>query len=287
MMSKRFFLMLLLLAFGVRRSADGQTRWPFEMNVAAFQVHADFSLQQHQQDLVELAQLNHEVANLFGLDPPSKETHVYLFRKKSTYRKYLKRYFPGLSQRRAMFIQQSGVGMVFACRGKEMMTDLRHEGVHAVLHSSLPMVPLWLDEGLAEYFEVPAKDRRSNNPHLEAIRKQGPGQITSIRELEKIDDFSKMQSHHYRDAWAWIHFSLHGSELARQTLLSYLHDIQQQAPPGAFSARMESAIPNLERSLDRHFFADRATPWPPRKASRLPRPNLLRYTHEKTRRIRH
>ncbi|GIT30210.1 MAG: hypothetical protein Ct9H300mP1_22560 [Planctomycetaceae bacterium] len=32
--------------------------------------------------------------------------------------------------------------------------DLRHEFTHGVLHSSLKRVPLWLDEGLAEYFEV-------------------------------------------------------------------------------------------------------------------------------------
>jgi hypothetical protein len=44
--------------------------------------------------------------------------------------------------------------MVFAYRGEDFETDLRHECTHALLNAALPVVPLWLDEGLAEYFEV-------------------------------------------------------------------------------------------------------------------------------------
>ena len=45
--------------------------------------------------------------------------------------------------------------MVYTYWGNRIQQDLRHELTHAILHSVLKDVPLWLDEGLAEYFEVP------------------------------------------------------------------------------------------------------------------------------------
>ena len=45
--------------------------------------------------------------------------------------------------------------LVYTYWGDRIQQDLRHELTHALLHSVLKDVPLWLDEGLAEYFELP------------------------------------------------------------------------------------------------------------------------------------
>ena len=286
-MSRSFLLVFVLFVLGNFRIANGQPKWPYETKVGAFQVHADFSLKNYQAEFTELAQLHTEVAKILGLGPHSKETHFYVFRKKSTYRKYLNRYFPGISQRRAMFIQQSGIGMVFAYRSKRLMTDLRHEGTHAILHGSLPMVPLWLDEGLAEYFEVPAPDRQSKNPHLDSIRSSGTNvNISSIQELKQLSDFSKMQNHHYRDAWAWVHFMLHRSDSTRQALRSHVSDIQQHVPPGDLTIRLEKVVPDLELEFRKHFFAERVTPLMSQKPNRLFFLKSSRYSPKKSRQIR-
>ena len=76
---------------------------------------------------------------------------------KATYQAYMKQYFPKVPYRRALFIKARGPGMVFACQGTDFEIDVRHESTHALLHAWLPSVPLWLDEGLAEYFEVAAR----------------------------------------------------------------------------------------------------------------------------------
>ena len=37
---------------------------------------------------------------------------------------------------------------------------------HGYLHSAFPSIPLWLDEGLAEYFETPRGDAGLNGRHV-------------------------------------------------------------------------------------------------------------------------
>ena len=68
-----------------------------------------------------------------------------------------------------MFVQDRGVEQVFAQWGPDFRIDLHHEGTHALLHASLARVPLWLDEGLAKYFEVPPAQRANGNPYLPIV----------------------------------------------------------------------------------------------------------------------
>ncbi len=144
--------------------------------------------------------------------------------------------------------------MVFAFQSREMPVDLRHESTHAVLHSILPMVPLWLDEGLAEYFEVPPAARYRQNPHLAEIRtrlrwRRPP----SLKKLEELRDVSEMHSDQYRDAWAWAHFLLHGPPTAQEELQRFLADIQSYTPPGRLDVRLARRIPLVEQDFAEHF----------------------------------
>ena len=47
--------------------------------------------------------------------------------------------------------------------------DLRHEMTHAYLHAVVPNVPLWLDEGLAKYFELPRQQHGLNQPYVRQV----------------------------------------------------------------------------------------------------------------------
>src|SRR5690606_12817525 len=95
---------------------------------------------------------------------------VYLLASQESYQRYVQQYFPDVPYRRALFVKTRGPGMVFAFDNAEFAVDVRHESTHALLHSSLPNVPLWLDEGLAEYFEVERALRASGNPHLARVK---------------------------------------------------------------------------------------------------------------------
>ena len=65
------------------------------------------------------------------------------------------RHFPGTPSRRAFFVESPTHLSVYAQWGDRVQEDLRHEVVHGYLHAVLRDIPLCLDEGIAEYFEVP------------------------------------------------------------------------------------------------------------------------------------
>lgn len=228
--------------------------WPDEYQAGPFMCHADFSLAEHRGLLNSLPRLQRDLVTLVGIGVSQEPIHLFLFRKKSTYQAYLKQYFPQVPSRKALFIKGRGPGMVFAYRGDDFETDVRHECTHALLNASLPMVPLWLDEGLAEYFEVPASKRAYESPHMTSV-KLGVrlAQVPKLGGLEQLSNLSQMSSSKYRHAWAWVHFMLHGPQEAREVLSRYLADIQALTPPGQLSRRLRHRMPNLEQRFAEHF----------------------------------
>ena len=235
-------------------SNSSAAQWPAEWRHGNLQFHADFHLPSSTPVLADLADLQDAVPRTLHLEVSVEPIHVYLFRAKRTYQGYLKQYFPGVPYRRALFIKQRGPGMVFAYYSDEFAVDLRHEATHAILHTSLPFVPLWLDEGLAEYYEMPPASRIAGHPHLPEVRRQlARRQFPELTLLEDRGELSEMSSADYRDAWAWVHFLLHGPPSVRRGFISYLADIQAHAPPGLLSHRLQLASHRLKPELVEHF----------------------------------
>jgi hypothetical protein len=197
--------------------------WIEHRQAGPFEIRADFALDNHAHLLTELERLEGSLASVLKMGPIVEPVHIILFKSKQSYESYLGRYFNGAPARRALFIKGSQPGWVFAYLNPQFEIDLRHEGTHALLHAQLPMVPLWLDEGLAEYFEVPEPDRANGNPHLK-YTKWGAlvRRMRSLSELEELSEVRDMGNSEYRAAWAWIHFMIHGPEAAQQVLVQFL-----------------------------------------------------------------
>jgi hypothetical protein len=116
------------------------------------------------------------------------------------------------------------------------------------------MVPLWLDEGLAEYFELAEDQRAFDHPHLSSLRwNLRLGIMPSLESLEERQELSEMGSMEYRYSWAWAHFMLHGPVAAHHALVGYLRDISLRRPPGRLSERLSHDVPEIERQLVQHF----------------------------------
>jgi len=243
----------LMLAVWVPVSARA-AQWPDEFQAGQFLCHADFPLAAFRPLLSSMPALEEELVRLLGLQPSRELTHVFLFHNKSTYQGYVKQYFPEAPSRKALFIKDRGLGMVFAYEGDEFEVDLRHECTHALLNAALPVAPLWLDEGLAEYFEVEASQRAAGHPHQKYVRWNAYlGQTPRLEDLEQVREVNQMTRTRYRQAWAWVHFMLHGPPAARTVLIEYLRDIRNNTPPGQLSDRLLSAIPDLDRVFLKHF----------------------------------
>ena len=233
-----------------------QQRWPDERSAGPFVCHANFSLENYGTLLAEMGQLQRDLTSTLGIEAAREPMHLFLFADKQTYQAYLQRYFPGVPQRRALFVKGRGPGMVFAYRNRDFEVDVRHESTHALLHASQAAVPLWLDEGLAEYFEAPADQRVYDNPHLKLVRWSARfGRTPQLEVLERIENLDQMGRGEYRDAWAWVHFMLHGSTDARDELSRYIADIQNGAPSEPLSRRLRRRIGDLDRRFLDHFRA--------------------------------
>ncbi len=250
---------LLLLAFFAAVVFAAQTRdcaaqWVDGRTAGPFVCRAEFSLAGSENLLRELIQIQADLVKYLGLPEASEQIEVYLFRDKRSYSRFLDRHLPKIPYRRALFIKGQGPGRVYVYRSRELAVDLRHESTHALLHAVLPVVPLWLDEGLAEYFEVPADQRAFDNPHLSKLRwNLRLGTKPKLSDLESKGSLSEMGGAEYRYAWAWVHFMLHGPREAHQELVQFLAALQARTPPGLLSQRLNRHLPRSEQHLVAHF----------------------------------
>jgi hypothetical protein len=143
-------------------------------------------------------------------------------------------------------------------KSNDFEVDLRHEMTHAIIHASIRRVPIWLDEGLAKYFEVPLQDRASNHPYMAKIQRSTRfGMVPSLAQLttlETVDDMGRTKE--YRDAWAWTHFLIHRSPETHRLLAGYLQMLATWSPeevkPVVVGLRevKEEPIPSLKLYLD-------------------------------------
>ena len=203
----------------------------------------------------EMGKLHEDLVRTLEIGRVREPIHMFLFDRKSTYKQYMDFYFPELPfVAKAMYLKKRGPGRVFAFRHKDFAIDVRHESTHALLHASLPMMPLWLDEGLAEYFEVTREQRPYDNPHLAKTKWElRLGKSNRIERLEKISTLKNMEDADYRRAWAWVHFMLHGPKEARSELLAYFQDLKNDRPPGLLSERLRRRFPDLSQRMANHF----------------------------------
>lgn len=253
-------LMFALLAFIILASLGNcatAADWTDSRISGPFICRADFNLTEVQGVLDSFAALQTDLVQLLGVAPAKEPIEIYLFHDKATYAAYMKRYLPDVPNRRAVYVKGQGPGRVFAFWSPEVEVDLRHECTHALLHASLPLVPLWLDEGLAQFFEVGAARRAGGHPHLDAIRRNVRwglwGRVPKLETLESKVKVADMGSNEYRDSWAWVHFMLLGPPAAREELKAYLADIQHNTPPGRLSTRLANRLPQLDALYVEHF----------------------------------
>jgi hypothetical protein len=232
---------------------SAEPAWVDVRQLGPFICHATFSLDEYQRLLGELPDLQRELTRTLGVPAATQPIHIYLFADADAHRRYIAERFPTVPYRRALFVKVDASQGVYAYRQEELDIDLRHECTHALLHAVLADVPLWLDEGLAEYFEMPPGQRAYDHPHLESLRwNMRLGVMRSVEKLEEREDLGDMGPLDYRYSWAWVHFMLHGPEAAHHALVGYLADLRRPSA-GRLSARLAGGVPNAPERLVQHF----------------------------------
>lgn len=209
---------------------------------------SDFEIPRDHALVTELQDLRQEIVSTLKLPPQRDQVTVYLFSDQASYAKYLKATWPELPDRRAYFVGTSRELAVYTFWGSRTLEDLRHEYTHGILHSSLEGVPLWLDEGLAEYFEVRGETSGEiNKEHAHELATSiGNGWKPDLHRLEDITEFSDMQRLDYQEAWAWVHYMLHATPETRVELCDYMFELRKRANAGRMSERLAKIRPQID-----------------------------------------
>lgn len=198
--------------------------------------------------------LRDSVCKELKIAPPRGVILVYIFGEKGSFDHYLKKRYPHLPARRAFFMAQSRPGsrdedlVVLTWWSEKLEQDLRHELTHALLHTAIPEIPLWLDEGLAEYFELEAFPTMAEERRRQALLDFTSSNRPDISRLESLHDIQQMGREEYREAWCWTRWMLNGSPGARSLLLSYLNDLRGSQKT-KLSQKLQQAIPDSKARM--------------------------------------
>jgi hypothetical protein len=247
----------------------------YSFRIAPYVFLADFEVNRDQPLFQDLANLRNQVSRELQLPVGAAAVQVYLFENRERYDAFIKARYPTLPPRRAFFVAQPRTMggaedlLVYTYWGERIGQDLRHELTHALLHSVIRNVPLWLDEGLAEYFELPADQKGVNAGHVAHLcRDPGGPYKPDLDRLERMKDVDQMNRPEYREAWAWVHLLLHSTPEAREVLTGYLQQLHDNRNPGPLAPRLAAVFPSPEETFTRHVAALDAGPLPPEPSVR-------------------
>lgn len=173
-------------------------------------VYSDIKLPNNHRLLRDLSARRRDIADILLLPMSDEPINVFLFKDEKRYQRYLKQNHPQFPERRAFFVKNDTELKVFAHWGEFVAEDLRHEVTHGYLHATVPNIPLWLDEGLAEYFEVPRGEQGFHRQHIYFLTKhaQAADWNPSLTRLESLVDPARMTQLDYAESWLWVHYLL-------------------------------------------------------------------------------
>jgi hypothetical protein len=157
--------------------------------------------------------------------PDEDPVEIYVLDDRDAFEHFLKFYYPELPPRRAFFLAQGDRRVVYTYQSPRLDEDLRHEATHALVRGWYGDVPLWLDEGLAEYFETPTDAIDAQHEHLARIPADlKNGWAPDLARLETLTDIHQMTPRDYRESWAWVHLMLSAGQPADSPLIAFLEE---------------------------------------------------------------
>ena len=144
------------------------------------------------------------------------------------------------------------------------LETLFHEALHAWVRRNLPWAPLWLNEGLAEYYSTARIDEERavlglpKARHLDWLERESWMPLADLVAVESTtalhhDHGGDRRGAFYAESWAFVHYLL--SETDRRELLGrYLLELAGGADPSeAFEQTFERTSLGIEAELERYL----------------------------------
>ena len=204
----------------------------------------DFTLPDglHDNTLKAISSIYQRYRNDFGLDLHGTATvNLYLFDRQADFRQWMvERVGTSNANYAGVFIPASNeVGVWRWGEDQEVAQTILHESSHVLLYQLSPASPVWLHEGLAQYFqtlEVQPNGRLkvSALPDAQARIRQwmDEGRLITLRQCLSLDDTQWRRMAHQLDAipytvaWATTAF-LMSKPVGRSTLRKLLQELEK------------------------------------------------------------
>jgi hypothetical protein len=222
-------LVLAALAFGCATMGDrGQSLVPtrYQVRAGPFLIYSNTPITPDWPAIRCLHALETDLGTRLGSRAKAEEepVEIYVLTNRNAYTHFLKFYYPELPPRRAFFLAQGDRRVVYTYLSDRLEEDLRHEATHALVRGYYGDLPLWLDEGLAEYFETHPDSIDVQDEHLTKLPEDlKSGWVPDLARLEALSDIHQMTPRDYREAWAWVHLMLASDGPGKSVLLDYLN----------------------------------------------------------------
>jgi len=257
---------LILAAAGCAIKKEGAVRLPGNHLLEREQlvVHSDFELSPKHRLIEEVVAQRGDIAYALALPLAGEPINVYLFDTRDAYTSYMLLHYPDLPPRRAFFVENDTTLSVFAFWGDHVAEDLRHEVTHGYLHATLPNLPLWLDEGLAEYYEPGRGAAGFNQKHLKLLLEQHKTGMwqPNLPRLETVTNPHRMTRLDYAEAWLWTHFLMDARTGRRDMLRTELKRLKDYGYFRPLSKTMFDFEVEPERAVLQHLYKVAALPSP-------------------------
>ncbi|MCS7159066.1 MAG: hypothetical protein RMJ19_01215 [Gemmatales bacterium] len=260
---------LLVFANCLTGSVPGQGNdWPWQAQSGPFLVCADGPVRHLDALAQELLELSERLQTELGVPLRIERIRLYLFHDREMYEQFLLQNVPHLTQRdvnrQGLFFVHGKTPVIVAAIGPDLRRTLRHEFVHAVLNPSLPGLPLWLDEGLAMYYEVPEGHGWQERLAEQLERQTRQGWQASLTRLERLTRMQQMGVLEYAEAWSWTFLLLRAGPQHRTCLQGFLADLQRGATVPPLSERWRTTGQTPEQAWSVFYGWQpprRASPW--------------------------
>lgn len=218
-------------------------------------IRSNFHVPQRHRLIDELVARRDDIAGILSLPMSDELINVYLFEDATKFRGFMQTKHPDFADRRAFFVKNDTELKIYAHWGEKVGEDLRHEITHGYLHSAVPNMALWLDEGLAEYFEVPRGKKGLNAQHIYMLsaRYRQSDWIPDIERLESIRLPQDLKQVDYAESWLWIHYLLQDSEATRKLVQDHLARLRLSGHDEPLSRQVKRHLPDVEVKLVEHL----------------------------------
>ena len=188
-------------------------------------------------------------------------TYVYVFRTSRAFQAYQRSYNGQPLDSDGYFLGRQLANYV-AINGDtpgDERAIIYHEYLHYVMHNSSAVLPLWLHEGMAEYystFEVGKDGARIGLPvamHVKWLRHHTAIPLAALFAVDEHSpeyNESSRRGGFYAESWALVHYLISGNPARRQQASEYLRLAQAGTPPDQLFAQAFGAdLAALEREL--------------------------------------